>query len=286
MATGSVSPKAGKIVNIPDQTVTIGTATDGGTGSTASVAFTAGSVITGGPVSYFTATSTPGSLTANGTTSPIIVSGLTSGTTYTFKVKAGNATGFSSAGDSAASNSLTIEAPGSYDSIATTTVGAGGAASITFSSIPSTYTHLQIRYTARSNDVSGGDRIAQKMQFNSDTGANYSHHLLFGTGSAASADAYTSSTFIYTGLSDLPTNIAAANIFGVGVIDILDYKDTNKFKTTRTLSGQDQNSTSGRIFLTSGNWRSTSAISTITLFPETGSYMQYSSIALYGIKGA
>ena len=121
MAAGSVSPKMGKIVDIPDQTVTIGTATDGGTGTTASVAFTAGSVATGGPVSYFTATSTPGSFTANGTTSPITVSGLTDGTSYTFKVKAGNATGYSTAGESAASNSVTIEALGDYQSIATAT---------------------------------------------------------------------------------------------------------------------------------------------------------------------
>jgi hypothetical protein len=106
MATGSVSPKQGKIVNLPDQTITIGTATDGGTGTTVSVPFTVGSVTTGGPVTYFTATSTPGSITVNGTTSPITVSGLTTGTSYTFKVKAGNPTGYSTAGESAASNSV------------------------------------------------------------------------------------------------------------------------------------------------------------------------------------
>lgn len=171
----------------------------------------------------------------------------------------------------------------SYESIQTYTLGST-TASVTFSSIPSTYKHLQIRYMAR-QDAGGSDRGAQEMRFNSDTGSNYSYHLLFGDGSSASALAYTSTDSIYTALSDLTSSTAAANIFGVGVIDILDYQNTNKYKTTRTLCGQDQNSTSGRIFFTSGNWRSTSAITSITLFPETGSYVQYSHFALYGIKG-
>jgi hypothetical protein len=171
----------------------------------------------------------------------------------------------------------------SYESIATYALGTT-TASVTFSSIPSTYKHLQIRYMARQN-VTGADRGAMEMQFNSDTGANYSYHLLFGDGSSASALAYTSTDSIYTGLSDITTASTASNIFGVGVIDILDYQNTNKYKTTRSLSGQDQNSTSGRIFFTSGNWRSTSAINTITLYPEAGSFVQYSHLALYGIRG-
>jgi hypothetical protein len=172
---------------------------------------------------------------------------------------------------------------GAYDALSTITVPSGGLASITFAAIPNTYKHLQIRYMARQN-VTGADRGAMEMQFNSDTGSNYSYHLLFGDGSSASALAYTSTDSIYTGLSDITTASTAANIFGVGVIDILDYQNTNKYKTTRSLSGQDQNSTSGRIFFTSGNWRSTSAISSITLYPEAGSFVQYSHLALYGIK--
>ena len=171
----------------------------------------------------------------------------------------------------------------SYESIATYAL-ATTTASVTFSVIPSTYKHLQIRYIARQN-VTGADRGAMEMQFNSDTGANYSYHLLFGDGSSASALAYTSTDSIYTGLSDITTASTSANIFGVGVIDILDYQNTNKYKTTRSLSGQDQNSTSGRLFFTSGSWRSTSAISSITLYPEAGSFVQYSHLALYGIKG-
>jgi hypothetical protein len=173
---------------------------------------------------------------------------------------------------------------GAYDALSTVTVGAGGVASITFAAIPNTYKHLQIRYMARS-DQAGVDRLGIEVNFNSDTAANYSSHQLFGTGSAASASAYTSSSFIYTGLSDIPAATASANIFGVGIMDILDYADTSKHKTTRVLCGQDQNNTSGRIFLTSGNWRNTAAITSIRFRPESSSnFTQHSQFTLYGVK--
>ena len=175
-------------------------------------------------------------------------------------------------------------APTSYESIATTTVGGGGSSTITFSSIPSTYKHLQIRFIGRSTDT-GGDRIGQKIQFNSDTGANYSRHQLFGDGASAAANGTANATYILSGLSELTAANAPANTFGVGVLDILEYANTSIYKTTRALAGQDQNSSSGRIFLASGNWRNTAAITSITLAPETGNYVQYSQAALYGIKG-
>ena len=84
---------------------TIGTATDGGTGTTVNVAFTPGGIAG----SNYTALSTPGSITATGTSSPITVSGLTAGTAYTFKVKATNSIGDS--GYSASSNSVTPVVP-------------------------------------------------------------------------------------------------------------------------------------------------------------------------------
>jgi hypothetical protein len=175
-------------------------------------------------------------------------------------------------------------ATNSYESIATVSVGSGGQSSVEFTSIPSTYKHLQIRYIARQN-AAGADRGAMEMQFNADTATNYSCHLLYGDGSSAASTAYVSNSFIYTGLSDITAASAGSNIFGVGVIDILDYANTNKYKTSRTLAGQDQNNTSGRLFFSSGSWRNTNAITSIKLFPESGSYVQYSQLALYGIKG-
>jgi hypothetical protein len=175
-------------------------------------------------------------------------------------------------------------AVGDFESIATTTVGSGGAASVTFSSIPSTYQHLQIRLIARS-DRNQIDTLTDylEMNFNSDTGANYAFHQLLGDGSTASSNAGTSDNYII--VSRISTTTAGASMFGGIVIDILDYANTSKNKTTRSLGGTDQNG-SGRIYLNSGLWMDTSAISTIRVKPSsTGNFLQYSQIALYGIKG-
>ena len=164
----------------------------------------------------------------------------------------------------------------SYESIATTTVGAGGSASVTFSSIPTTYTHLQIRGITKS--TSG--LVSTFANFNGDSGSNYSRHQLLGDGASASAAGDASVTSFYTNIF---TN--TANNYGATIIDILDYANTNKYKTVRTLGGYDANG-SGYILLRSALWQSTSAITTIALSPSGGNFDQYSQFALYGIKGA
>jgi hypothetical protein len=121
------------------------------------------------------------------------------------------------------------------------------------------------------------------MRFNSDTGSNYSLHNLYGSGSSAAANAGVSLTSIEG--TQVPGASAAANIFGVGVIDLLDYTNTNKYKTARFLYGDDRNNTQGYVFAKSGLWMSTSAITSITLSDEFNSFAEYSSLALYGIKG-
>lgn len=120
------------------------------------------------------------------------------------------------------------------------------------------------------------------MTFNSDTAANYSYHGLYGTGSAAYGDiAASGASFIR--FYDIARVGGGANIFGAIVLDILDYADTNKYKTTRALGGYDNNS-NGFISLCSGNWRSTSAINRIDISLLSGNWQNYSHIALYGIK--
>jgi len=104
MAINRISPKKGKVVDLPEQTITIGTATTGV--ESASVAFTVASTpATGGPVSMYTAISNPGSITRSSSTSPIVVTGLTGGSSYTFQVAAANGSGNGPL--SAASNSIT-----------------------------------------------------------------------------------------------------------------------------------------------------------------------------------
>jgi len=167
----------------------------------------------------------------------------------------------------------------SYESIATVTVGSGGAANAEFTSIPSTYTHLQVRMLVRQTSTSNG----YTMRFNSDTGSNYTRHLLLGTGSTvvAAADANYGQMYI----SESAISTSTAGVFGVSVCDILDYKNTNKYKTIRTLGGFDNNGNGGVSF-SSGLWMNTTAVSTIRVTPDAGNFAQYSQFALYGIKGA
>jgi hypothetical protein len=181
-----------------------------------------------------------------------------------------------------ASSRPAFELVGSYDSLATVTVGATSVASIEFAGIPSGYKHLQIRGIARTaNAVTYGGLRLQVGNGSADTASNYSTHDLTGDGATATAGATANNTNIFIG--SIASASLASNIFGTSVIDILDYADTNKYKTVRTLAGVDGNG-SGFSRLFSGSWRSTSAINTIKIFSTSGNFVQYSSFALYGIK--
>jgi hypothetical protein len=163
-----------------------------------------------------------------------------------------------------------------YESIATVTVGSGGQSTITFSSIPSTYKHLQLRWFSK-NTVSD---YGLRAQFNSDTGSNYNFHYLYGNGATIASGASANETYAILGQpSDTTTSV-----FGVGTVDILDYSATTKFKTTRTLSGYDKNGADSILVFHSSAWRNTAAINSIYLYHSTGNFAQYSSFALYGIK--
>lgn len=172
-------------------------------------------------------------------------------------------------------------AANSYESIMTVPVGAGGASSIDFTSISSAYKHLQIRIMARNGSTaSGGNYLG--MRFNSDSGSNYTYHALQGDGSSATAAGLASQNTVY--LQRMANNNDASSIYGVLVVDLLDYANTNKYKTVRNLGAYDANG-SGRIYLSSSVWMNTAAISSISITPESSTFAQYSSFALYGIKG-
>jgi hypothetical protein len=171
----------------------------------------------------------------------------------------------------------------SYESIATTSLSSNQT-TITFSSIPATYKHLQIRLLARSTHTTfpGVDGV---LRFNGDSATNYSWHYLLGDGASVSASAGATQSSINTGIIASGGG-SAASIYATTIIDILDYANTNKYKTTRTLAGLDKNGTGGDMRFSSGSWRSTSAINSITLTTDPSrDFIQYSSFALYGIKG-
>jgi len=173
-------------------------------------------------------------------------------------------------------------AAGSYDLISTTILGSSQA-SVTFdvTGLGSTYKHLQLRWTGRSTNASTDSAFV--VRFNSDsTTTNYRSHFLYGTGSAvSSADNGGSDTGVYV-YGSLPAANATANIFGAGITDILDPFSSSKNKTVRSLVGQVQSY--NRIALSSGVWLSTSAVTSVAAYTNTGSWAAGSRLSLYGVK--
>jgi len=224
MASGRVSKVKGKVLNIPNPP-TIGTATAGG--ESVSIAFTADSSGKGGPTRSYIAKSNPGNITATGSTSPISVTGLTAGTSYTISVAGVNETGTSEY--SSASGSAVPTVATAYESISTVTVGSTSQASISFTSIPATFKHLQIRGIAR-KDGSQTGAPGMSITFNDDTNDNYTVHY-FQT-DAGTITAYSTGA--------LRANMNAmyfsgggktANVFAPMIHDVFDYANTNKYKT-------------------------------------------------------
>jgi hypothetical protein len=162
--------------------------------------------------------------------------------------------------------------PGAMIPIATVTVGSGGSSTITFSDIPQNYEHLQLRAFV------GNSSSYATLRFNSDTTtSNYRHHYIYGSGSSALAGTIANNAYFPS------TGITGA--YG-GIMDILDYSNTNKYKTCRVIEGYDNNTGGGNIYFTSNLWMSTNAITSFTLTNNSGNFPQYSSFALYGIKRA
>lgn len=168
---------------------------------------------------------------------------------------------------------------GSFESIATVTVGAGGAANIEFTDIPSTYQNLQIRYVCRSTLSNTQDYV--RLRLNSVTTNSYAYHGLRGDGSTASAEGGTTDQAQFITLTAAAN--ATASIFGAYITDILDYASTSKATTVRTFGGHDRNG-AGTVGLYSGLWTSTNAVSTVRLYASGGNWAQYSTFALYGIR--
>jgi len=171
----------------------------------------------------------------------------------------------------------------SYESIATAT-GTGLSGTITFSSIPSTFKHLQVRVLGRSTYAGTQDDF--NIRLNGDTGSNYSQHALGGNGGSVGAFGAASQTLGgSTNYAWLPGATAAASIMGVSIIDIVDYENATKYKTMRGFCGADFNG-SGSSNLWSSAWLNTAAVTSITLLTNsTGFFTTTSTFALYGIKG-
>lgn len=161
-----------------------------------------------------------------------------------------------------------------YELISTTILGST-TASITFSSIPSTYKHLQIRMVGRLASVTNNLML---VTLNGDSGANYSWHSLTGSDTSVTSTGAASQTSMSMGVVGYNTNIHSGSI-----IDILDYSQTTKNKTLRSLHGVCDGIV--RIGVHSGLWMNTAAVSSITIANNNASYASGSRFSLYGVKG-
>jgi hypothetical protein len=175
-------------------------------------------------------------------------------------------------------------AAGSFEQIATTLVTSDTTA-VTFSSIPGTYKHLQIRMTSRTNEGGATSSDSGLIEFNGDTtNGNYAGHYIQGSGSVNVG----TNSFKIGSLRTLATSLNTGSAFAAHIIDIPDYVVTTKNKTARIFSGQ-LNTTYSAISMamTSHLWINTAAITSISLKPASGaSWTSGSRFTLYGIKGA
>jgi len=168
-----------------------------------------------------------------------------------------------------------LKVTSSYESIATLTLSSGTTAS--FTSIPQTYKHLQIRGNFLLNAV--GFMVAK---FNGNVSSVYPGHTLYGSGSTVTStwngqgEIFLSSVYAAGGAVTYP---------GVFIADIHDYSSTTKNKTVKSFSGYDKNASGGDVELNSGVFLSTGAITSIELFTSGRTFQTGTTLALYGIKG-
>ena len=161
-----------------------------------------------------------------------------------------------------------------YESIASYTLGSTGT--VTFSSIPQTYQHLQIRFLAR-HSASGN--INGLIRLNGSSTSLITHYL---TGDGSSASAAASSR---TGVAlDIIGNAYTSGIFATAIVDIHDYTSSTKNKTVRLFAGFDTNG-AGQVTMNSGLYNSTTAVSSIDIVTDGSGFLTGSTFALYGIKG-
>jgi len=178
-----------------------------------------------------------------------------------------------------------VAATSSYESIASFTA-TGGETTFNFTSIPGTYSHLQIRWIAKDTGTTAADDGIQ-FQLNGLAGTNYAYHRIRGNGSAATAAGLASQAFFQTPQGEPASSTGTTSMFGAGIFDLIDYASTTKNKTVRVFSGSNVNNTSNLygVSLTSALITTTNAITSILIYASGSGFVANSTFALYGIKG-
>jgi hypothetical protein len=176
--------------------------------------------------------------------------------------------------------------PPAYELISTQVLSTTSTG-ISFSSLStyaSTYKHLQLRVVVRSGTATGA---AGDMRFNSDSATNYRSHSLLGDGTSVSSGDSTNSGVGGQALVDfVDFSPNTSNGWTVTTIDILDAFSTSKNKVARQLGGRHADGVGiYQVYLRSGVWFSTAAITDISLYPRTQSFGSGSRFSLYGVRG-
>jgi hypothetical protein len=171
--------------------------------------------------------------------------------------------------------------PVTYEPIATTTLSSA-AASITLSSIPATYTDLRLVMVARC-DLAGNTVSITGLRFNGDSSANYSHTWINGDGGTADSLSVTNSESPRVGR--IPAATATSDVFGLITVDVFSYL-TAVYKTFLSTTSSDLNG-SGNVIRNVALWRSTSAITSLTIIDRnSANFVAGTTATLYGIKNA
>lgn len=163
------------------------------------------------------------------------------------------------------------------------TVGAGGAASIDFTSIPSTYTDLVVKLSGRSTDTTANESSELRLQFNSDTGSNYSRRMLYGDGGAAGSSSATT-TGMRVGFVD--TNGNTSSTFSNTEIYIPNYAGSSQKSVSADSVVEGNVAQYMYATLIAGLWTGTSAITSIKLYIPSFNFVQHSTAYLYGVSNA
>ena len=167
--------------------------------------------------------------------------------------------------------------------LATTTVGAGGVASVDFSNIPQTYTDLKVVISARNTGTSGNElQILLTVNGNGSAG---SWRLLYGNSSAAISG--TNSGYLQPAHS--PTANTTASTFGSAEIYFTNYASNTANKSFSSDFATENNSGSANAAILgfyANLWNNTNAITSLTLTSNVSNFVQHSTAVLYGIKNS
>lgn len=170
--------------------------------------------------------------------------------------------------------------PNTFTLIASSTVGAGGAASIDFTSIPSTYTDLVIKVSARSSSTGSAiDRYAT-FQFNSST-TGRTFRRLYGYGSTAGSD---NGTFGYA--FSMSGTTGTASTFCNAEFYIPNYAGSNNKSMSQDGVSEQNSATVNWLDMNANLWSNTAAITSIKFTPDTGNFAEFTTAYLYGVKNA